>query len=182
MEEKNFVRINPLEYAKKGIESGELKPVVAIKATPVAVRRGEVGEVVRTYSQDGIVESEHVVKIDETTGLPQMILTKLDKNGDVVIDEYGHENSWIYKKCESQFALDYPTQLREGVYVPAATPRILLPIVMDVLIPQWGSLEAVAAGGWLNITNLDDIYGVSGRDIDETHIILGEAKDFKLTK
>lgn len=182
MENKNFVRINPLEYVKKGIESGELKPVVAIKATPVAVRRGEVGEVIRTYSQDGILESEVTVGIDETTGLPQIVLTKLDKNGEVVVDEHGHENSWVYPNPQAEFEVAYPTQLREGVYLPAATPRILLPIVMDVLIPQWGTLEAVAAGGWLNITNLDDIYGVSARDIDDTHIILGEATEYKLTK
>lgn len=180
MEEKNFVRINPLEYAKKGIESGQFKPVVAVKATPVLVRRGVVGEEVVTYSQDGIVEKVDTVKIDEATGLPQMVLTKLDKDGNVVVDEYGHENSWIYLNTQDQFEIDYPTQLRDGVYVPSAKPRILVPIVMDVVITQWGNDEYIAAGGWLNITDVNDIYGASQRDIEDTHIFMGEAKDFQL--
>ena len=118
--------------------------------------------------------------LDRVLGLA--LAEDIKVNGEVVVDEHGHENSWIYQKSQAEFEVAYPTQLREGVYLPAATPRILLPLVMDVLIPQWGTLESVAAGGWLNITNLDDIYGVSARDIEETHIILGEATEYKLTK
>ena len=182
--EKNYVKIDSLEYVKKGIESGQLKPVVAVKASPVAMRRGEVGETVVTYSQaegKSIVEKVDTVKIDPSTGLPQMVLTKLDKDGNVVVDEFGHENSWIYQNTQEQFEIDYPTQLREGVYVPSAKPRIMVPIVMDVIITQWGSDEKIAAGGWINITDLNDIYGISQTDFDDTHVIVGEATNFTLT-
>lgn len=32
---------------------------------------------------------------DPETKQPGWILTKLDENGDVLVDEYGHKNEWI---------------------------------------------------------------------------------------
>jgi hypothetical protein len=32
----------------------------------------------------------------------------------------------------------------------------------------------IEAGGWLNVTNLDDVYGISQRDFEDTYRIVEE--------
>ena len=68
MEEKIFTKVDGRAYAEAGIACGELTPVVAVKFARVAARRGEVGEEVISYSQNGIVEKIDTVKADPETG------------------------------------------------------------------------------------------------------------------
>ena len=50
---------------------------------------------------------------------------------------------------------------------------------MDVILEQWGGEMKIEAGGWLNITNPDDIYGISERDFYDTYKFVD---DVTLTK
>lgn len=178
--EKRFVKINPLEYAKKGIESGELKPVVAVKFARVIARRGNVGDEVISYSQDGIIEKVATVTLDAETKEAGWILTKADENGEVIVDEYGHTNDWIVDA--KTFARKYEVdETKVGVYKPKGGPQVFIPIVMDVTLEQWGSEMNIAAGGWLNITNLNDVYGISQRDFEDTYKIVSDEPNYKLT-
>lgn len=52
---------------------------------------------------------------------------------------------------------------------------------MDVILEQWGGEMKIEAGGWLNITNPSDIYGISKRDFEDTYRIVGEEPNYKLT-
>ncbi len=174
MEETKFEKINGAEYARKGIESGELVPVTAVKFARIKARVGVVGEEIVTYSQGGIEEKRDTVTIDSKTGQPGWVVTKLDENGEVVIDEHGHDNTWII--ADSTFKRKYEVDhaMAEGVYKPAGGPQVFVPILMDVTLEQWGSEMQIAAGGWLNITDPNDIYGISQRDFDDTYRIVNE--------
>ena len=66
-----------------------------------------------------------------------------------------------------------------SVYKPKGGPQIFVPIVMDVILEQWGGEMKIEAGGWLNITNPDDIYGISERDFYDTYRFVD---DVTLTK
>ena len=39
----------------------------------------------------------------------------------------------------------------------------------NITVFQWGSDMTVAAGGYINITNPDDMYAISQRDFDDTY-------------
>ena len=95
MEEKIFTKVDGRAYAEAGIACGELTPVVAVKFARVRARRGVVGEEVVSYSQNGIVEKVATVSEDPETKETGWVLTKLDENGEVIVDEFGHKNEWI---------------------------------------------------------------------------------------
>ena len=182
MEEKIFTKVSGKDYAVAGIASGELKPVVAVKFARVLARRGVVGEEVISYSQNGIVEKVATVSVDPETKETGWVLTKLDENGEVLVDEFGHKNEWIVdaKTFAKKYDLD---ETKDGsVYKPKGGPQIFVPIVMDVILEQWGGEMKIEAGGWLNITNASDIYGISERDFEDTYRIVSEEPNYKLTK
>ena len=87
MEEKIFTKVDGRAYAEAGIACGELTPVVAVKFARVLARRGVVGEEVISYSQNGIVEKVATVSEDPETKETGWVLTKLDENGEVLVDE-----------------------------------------------------------------------------------------------
>lgn len=182
MEEKIFTKVSGKDYAVAGIASGELKPVVAVKFARVLARRGVVGEEVISYSQNGIVEKVATVTEDPETKQTGWVLTKLDENGEVLVDEFGHKNEWIVDAGTFARKYDLDETKKESVYKPKGGPQIFVPIVMDVILEQWGSEMKIEAGGWLNITNPDDIYGISQRDFEDTYRIVGEEPNYKLTK
>ena len=182
MEEKIFTKVSGKDYAVAGIASGELKPVVAVKFARVLARRGVEGEEVISYSQNGIVEKVATVSEDPETKETGWVLTKLDENGEVLVDEFGHKNEWIVDAGTFARKYDLDETKKESVYKPKGGPQIFVPIVMDVILEQWGSEMKIEAGGWLNITNPDDIYGISQRDFEDTYKIVGEQPTYKLTK
>lgn len=180
--EKEFVRISGKDYAEAGIASGELKPVIAVKFARVLARRGQIGEEVISYTQNGLVEKVDTVGVDETTKEVDWVLTKLDENGEVVVDEFGHKNEWIVKHVTFAKKYELDETKTGGVFKPVGGPQVFVPIVMDVTLEQWGSLMNIEAGGWLNITNPEDIYGISERDFEDTYRIVSDVPTYKLTK
>ena len=42
-------------------------------------------------------------------------------------------------------------------------------ITDNIILNQWGSDMQIAAGGFINITNVDDMYGISQRDFEDTY-------------
>ena len=182
MEEKIFTKVSGKDYAVAGIASGELKPVVAVKFARVLARRGVVGEEVISYSQNGIVEKVATVSEDPETKEAGWVLTKLDENGEVVVDEFGHKNEWIVKHATFAKKYEIDETKTADVFKPIGGPQIFVPIVMDVTLEQWGSEMKIEAGGWLNITNPNDIYGISRRDFEDTYRIVSEEPTFKLSR
>ncbi len=175
MEEKKFVKVNGKEYAEKGIASGQFSPVVAVKFTRIAARPGVVGEQVITYTQNG--EVEKVATVQEG----QYVVTKLSETGEVVVDEFGHTNDWVMDAAvlAKKYELD-PT--KEGVYQPKGVQQVFVPIVMDVILEQWGGEMRIEAGGWLNITDEGDIYGISERDFNDTYRLAADIDYKKVLK
>ena len=182
MEEKIFTKVDGREYAEAGIACGELTPVVAVKFARVLARRGVEGEEVISYSQNGIVEKVDTVKTDPETGEVDWVLTKLDENGEVLVDEQGNKNEWIVKHNTFTKKYDLDETKDGSVYKPKGGPQIFVPMVMDVILEQWGGEMKIEAGGWLNITNTNDIYGISERDFEDTYRIVSEEPTYKLTK
>lgn len=140
--------------------------VLAIKASPVLVRKAMPGEMIRTYSQDG-------VETVNSAGEDSFVLTKADRStGKPVIDGNGHDNSWIIEGDAFREAYRLgPDFNGEGLVDPIADLRTLVRVDKDMsVMASWGEEQSVSKGGYLNITDPNNIYAVSERDFDDTHV------------
>ena len=183
--EKEFKKVNVYEYVKEGLVSGKLVPIEAEKFARIIARQGNVGEVVVSWSvdKDGneIKEKEDVVTLDKDTNNPGWIATKLDENGYPLKDKNGHLNQWII--ADSTFKKKYEIdEQNPSVFKPVGGPQIFVQIPDNIILEQWGSEMKIAAGGYINITKVDDMYGISERDFNDTYKNTGKKVSIKTLK
>lgn len=161
-----FVKIDAKYYVTMGLQNGTLEPVYAVKTGKVLARRGKVGEKVITYTDQGLIEKNNEVFSDR-----DMILMKANQYGYPIIDEYGHVNEWIVK--EEDFLEEYcPDSEIDGVYQSIDGLQIFVPVLMDMVFLVNGKDMYVKNGGYLNITDLTDIYAISKRDFNDTYNVI----------
>lgn len=169
MEEFKKVEIN--SYVKKLIEQGTV-PREAVKYTRVIAMQGKIGETVISWSVDSngreIQEKVAQVKIDEKTNQPGWIVTKVDEQGNIIIDNNNHPNQWIIEdsKFKDKYEID---PVSPSLYKPKGGPQVFIQITENITLNQWGSDMQIAAGGYINITNPNDMYGISKRDFNDTY-------------
>lgn len=168
----NYTKIEVFSYVRQGIENGTMVPRQAEKFARIIARQGNVGETVISWSVDAqgneIQEKVAQVQIDEQTNQPGWIATKVDEQGNVIIDNNGHSNEWII--ADSTFKKKYEIDPKNAsLYRPKGGPQIFVQITDNIILNQWGSDMQIAAGGYINITNVDDMYGISQRDFEDTY-------------
>ena len=175
---EEYVEINAQRYALEGMKNGFLIPRTAVKYTRIIARPGIEGEQITTWSVDEsgkpIIEKVDTVKKDEKTGETGWVVIKADENGNPIIDENGHKNEWIISA--PKFHQKYEQTDVEGLYQPTGGPQVFVELPISVILEQWGNKMKIAAGGYLNVTNLDDIYGISKRDFEDTYRFTDETK------
>lgn len=167
-----FKRVNIEEYVKEGLESGKLVPIQAKKTAPTHLVPGTLGEKVTSWveNEDGTprIEREGIVERDAETGNLGWIATKVDSNGNPVIDRNGHTNQWIIK--DSVFRKTYePSKLGDNLYQKKDVQTLVQILDNIEFENKYGEVMNVAAGGYINITNMSRMYGVSERDFNDTH-------------
>ena len=170
-----------LKYVREGISNGTLVPFEAEKFARIIARPGVVGETVVSWSVNDkgepIEEKVAAVELDEETKRPGWVVTKANEDGSPVVDANGHTNDWII--TDSKFVKKY--ELQEGaVYRPTGGKQIFVRIPEDLSLAQWGGYENIAAGGYINITNSGDMYGISQRDFEDTYRVV-ESQEKKPT-
>lgn len=53
-------------------------------------------------------------------------------------------------------------------------PQTFVEIPDNIILNQWGENMAIATGGYINITNPDDMSGISQRDFEDTYKYIDE--------
>lgn len=180
---EEFKKVNVYEYVKEGLTSGKLVPFEAEKFARIIAKQGVIGETVISWSVDSegkeLKEKEDVVSLDKETKQPGWIATKLDQNGYPIKDNNGHLNQWII--ADSTFKRKYEIDLENpGLYKPTGALQIFVEIKDNIILEQWGSEMQIASGGFINITNIDDMYGISSRDFCDTYKKTGKEVSIKL--
>lgn len=143
--------------------------VKARKMGYILVRLAKDGEEIITYATDGGVETK------ETARLDQIVVTSADYDGNPVIDKNGHVNEYLMNQ---ETLLKKYEKIREGFYKPKGGVQTFAKLDEDVtvLVPwgKGGSLvpQYVDVGGVLNITNEEDIYGISSKDFAKSYKIV----------
>ncbi len=169
----DFIKVDVREYVSNGINSGYLVPFSAEKVGKILARQGMVGEEVVTWivGENGEELQECIanVDIDENTNLPGWIVTKADMDGNAVIDKNGHNNSWIVP--DSIFKSKYiPDSNMDMVYIPKANVQVFVKVHDNIIIDKNGVDMKIEVGGFINITNDDNMYGISDKDFNDTYI------------
>lgn len=133
-----------------GVEKGTIKAKIKAKCVCVDARKAKAEEVGTKFTvwSHGKVEKEITVKEDT------VFLTTLDRNGNPIIDEKGHENT--YDMPLAKFNKKYKKH-ENGHYVQDTTPMITIKLP-DSMIPEqgkkllppcWGGYEGTLMRGGL---------------------------------
>lgn len=176
---EEYKKVEVVSYVKEGIENGDMIPRQAVKFARIMARQGNVGETVISWSVDSngneIKEKEAKIELDKETNEPGWIATKVDSEGNIVIDNNNHANQWIID--DSTFKKKYEVDPENpSICKPKGGPQIFVQIKDNIILNQWGSDMQIAAGGYINITNPDDMYGISERDFTDTYVFSDETK------
>lgn len=140
------------------------------KFAKVQAVRGVVGQEVITTMKNGLVETKNVVSTDEKTGLPDYIVT--NPSG----EQYLVKDSTFNKKYEIEDKENNVFRAKGGI-------QVFMQIDEDVtFVAPWGEEMTIKKGGYLNITNPTDIYGVQEDEFNETYAEVDENGDFKDNK
>lgn len=137
------------------LDGAQVKPYA--KFARIKARQGVVGEAVETKMANGLSETKNIVGIDEKTNQPDWIVT--NPSG----EEYLVKDSNFQKKYEV-------FDKENGIYKPKGGVQMFIQIPEDIsFTAPWGEEMNVSAGGYLNITNPKDIYGVQEKEFHETY-------------
>ncbi|MFI3260989.1 MAG: hypothetical protein R3Y13_04695 [bacterium] len=171
----DYKKVNVLEYVKEGLEKEELMPVQATKYARIKARRGILGEKVITWSADqsgnAIIEKEASVQMNLKTKQRDWIVKKTDEEGNVLVDKNGKENIWIID--DETFMKKYELDNNNlSMYKPKGGIQTFVQIYEGINLEQWGSEMSISEGGYINITDLNDVYGISERDFNDTYKLL----------
>ena len=115
-----------------------------------------------------IQEKVAYVQNDENTNQPGWIVTKVDEDGNIMLDNNNHVNQWIIE--DSVFRKKYEIDPENPtLFKPKGGPQIFVQINDNIILNQWGEDMKIAAGGYINITNINDMCGISERDFNDTY-------------
>lgn len=147
-------------------------PKEAEKFARIVAKQGQVGEKVISWSVDSlgheIQEKVAYVQNDENTNQPGWIVTKVDEDGNIMLDNNNHVNQQIIE--DSVFRKKYEIDPENPtLFKPKGGPQIFVQINDNIILNQWGEDMKIAAGGYINITNINDMYGISERDFNDTY-------------
>ena len=169
---EEYRKVDKIDYVKNGIKNNTMIPKEAVKFAKIVAKQGNVGDTVITWSVDAngnlIEEKVAQVKLDPQTNQPGWIVTKVDEEGNAIIDNNGMYNQWIID--DSTFKKKYEIDPENPfLFKPKGETQTFVEIHDNIILDQWGAEMKIAAGGFINITNIDDIYGISKRDFEDTY-------------
>ena len=167
---ENYQEVKVEKYVKDGLVSGKLTPIEAEKFARIIARQGTLGEEVISWSVDSlgnaIEEKRDTVKVDSKTNNLGWIVTKADEQGNPILDNNGHINQWIIE--DSTFTKKYEIDPNNNlIFRPKGGVQLFVQIPDNIILEQWGSKMQIAQGGYINITDPSDMYGISERDFTD---------------
>lgn len=158
-------------YVQELLNNGS-QIVVGEKTARIAARPGIPDkERIISWSVDRngkpVLEKEAVVSVDES-GVPDWVVTKIDEQNQEIVDANGHLNQWIISNVNFRKKYEAVSEI-PGVYKSVDGPQKFLYLQEGIHVVQWGGEWNVDAGGYINITNPDDLYVIAGRDFNDTY-------------
>ena len=168
---QEYVKVDIKEYVNEILKNNSV--IQAYKFARIIARQGSNKEEVISWSTDKdgyeVLEKRDFVKPDEKGNMPWVVI-KADSNGEPIIDENGHDNRWIIDN--DTFNKKYEKDIYSLVYKPKDGVQKFVQINDNIILNQWECDMKIAKGGFINITNPNDLYGISKRDFEDTYKII----------
>lgn len=175
-----YRQIDPKRYAENqkyewvsGYDTGwksvqrarkDYSPKYYAKSARISARPGKVGEEIITVMKDGHKETKNTVK----------------NEGDMVATNPSGEQYIIDAKTfAKKYEID-PSNPEQ--YRPVGGPQEFITLKENVMFTApWGEKMMIKKGGALNVTNMDDIYGIQQAAFQETYAPCDENGRFSRT-
>lgn len=145
--------------------------IVARKSGHIRLERPGAGYSFTTYTKDGNVE----VEAEHVTEEKPWMATRVDADGNVMLDEFGHPNQWILDDATARKRYDVDGMVN-GVARPKGAPQPFVMTNRDVaLMEPWGdggSLvpQFIRAGGYVTMPDGGETaYGIAADEFAETY-------------
>ena len=169
-----------LKFSKEGmrqyVESKLLGATIidAKKVGNTIAIQGTVGQEVVTLEVDAngneYVERTGVVALDPETNEPGWILTKTGSDNKPVLNNFGHTNQYIVP--DSKFKSMYePSQDGFGLYSKSQIEKFIQADEDITFETKYGEM-VVNAGGYIKVTDLDRISGISEASFNDTYTVV----------
>ena len=168
------------EYVEKQLVHSEIIEAKKIGNT-IAVR-GTVGQKVKTLeiNEQGeeYIEREGFVEIDPVTGEPGWILTKTGSDNTPVLNKFGHPNEYIV--ADSKFKSMYePSSDGPNLYSKSQIEKFIRAEEDIHFVTKYGEMT-VLKGGYIKVSDLDRISGISEVSFNETYTVVEPEKKYIL--
>ena len=155
---ERFKKIDNIKEYVNEIISDPTRVIHAKKTQCVLARRGIIGETVNSYT-NGILETTNKVGFGKD-GEIDWVLTKLDNK----------DTSWV---VSNDFFINNYDLKNDNVYIPKGTINTFIKVDENIsFYAPWGEEMFLIKGGFLKITNLNDITGIQENDFFDTYTIL----------
>ena len=168
-----FRTVDAKEYAGQ-MQFNFQQPVTARNKSCVLAKVSVPGELLQTWNQDGTLKTEERGKAGYFT------LTECYSDGSPVTDAGGHVNQWQTDTAELQQNYQTDSLLQTdprqadpqyGIFLKAQGKQqqfLQVPEDINIAVPQGECGEMITQnlprGSWLNITNPNEIYGLSNEE------------------
>ena len=147
--------------------------VEAEKSGYIIAREAKEGERVDVMTQNGNHEASETAKDGD------WIVTRADADGNPILDENGNRNSWIISDdvIDEKYEEHGYANREELFFKPLGETQEFMRVQEDVAVMvPWGKngkdiMMTVDKGGYLNITDRDDVYGIAENEFNDTYRI-----------
>lgn len=167
----NYKKVNTIDYVKEGLLKGTLVPFLAKEDKKVIAFRGKKGERVVTWTTDEndnpIIEKIDKVIFDKETGKTSYILIKVNEDNVPLIDKHGNLNKWVVD--DSVFVDSYEL-IQDNIYKTKGKIKTFVKVTENLIIEQNNEEMKISEGGYINITDVQDMYAISKRDFESSYI------------
>jgi hypothetical protein len=164
------------EEMRKYVE-GKLPQETIIEAKKVGntiAVQGTVGQEVTTLEVDAdgneYVERTGTVSLDPETNEPGWILTKTGSDNKPVLNKFGHTNQYIV--TDSKFKSMYePSVDGPGLYSKSQIEKFIRATEDVTFETKYGEM-VVNEGGYIKVSDLDRISGISEVSFNDTYMVI----------
>lgn len=166
------------QMSRKGLDGEPVHPTVtAQKKACLIVRPAIEGEQIVVYNAAGEVEA------NETCTAGNWVVKSVDLDGVPILTDAGQENIW--QMTDKTFKKKYDTANIQpnGFVKPKGGLQTFLQVQENIcLYVPWGEggapiPQVIDKGGYINVTNLDDLYGISGGDFDNLYAVEAQSSE-----
>lgn len=168
---EEYVKVDIKEYVNEVLKNNSV--IEAENFARIIAKQGSNGEEVISWNtdkdKDEVLEKRDFIKPDAKGNMP-WIAIKADSNGEPIIDVNGHDNRWIIDN--DTFNKKYEKDTDSLIYKPKGGIQKFVQITDNIILKHWGCDMKIAKGGFINITNPNDLYGISKRDFEDTYKII----------